>query len=290
MNPDGSSCYPSVRGIAERAGVNKDTVTRHLDLAEDAGWIRRESVFTDRRWRRCSYMPLIPFELSDETGQLEGATCPMGPDSLADEVSDETGQPTPRAVRSDGLKVSDPVGLIRPETGTTTTPPIPPDGRVETREKLDATSEPDRPHPRVAAVAGEHVAPAGGAPALTAADRETLSELVMGAWWLGRSSPILGRGIGDELALLESIAPARGADCLPVFVRGFRALVEAGELMACNPGAPFSGGLVNRVIETDGAYFDRALSADPGESGPGSDRLNGLVQGLADEMRAEVGR
>lgn len=61
MKLDGSSCFPSVRLLAERTDLSERTVCTHLRLASEQGWIKiRAKGKSGRGWRRNEYSPTIP--------------------------------------------------------------------------------------------------------------------------------------------------------------------------------------------------------------------------------------
>jgi len=84
MNQDGGSCYPAIRTLAADVGVGRSTVARHLDIAEEGGWIRRyRRGLEGKGWKRTGYHAVVP----------KGV--PPKRDTSADKVS-----------RLDGTKVS----------------------------------------------------------------------------------------------------------------------------------------------------------------------------------------
>jgi hypothetical protein len=98
MDQDGESCYPSVRLLAEETGLNKDTVSHHLKLAELADWIERQPrALTGKAWRRHEYLAAFP----------EGVRSNR---IASSNVSEEIGQPTAEAVRLDPDEVSGRLG------------------------------------------------------------------------------------------------------------------------------------------------------------------------------------
>lgn len=61
MNKEGGSCFPSVEALARRCSLNERTVRRHLDRAEDLGWIRRSRRRQKGRgWKLTNYTATFP--------------------------------------------------------------------------------------------------------------------------------------------------------------------------------------------------------------------------------------
>ncbi len=61
MNADGSSCYPSIRRLAVESGLHRGTVNRHLQLAEEDGWLDRTlRGLQGQGWKRLEYRPAFP--------------------------------------------------------------------------------------------------------------------------------------------------------------------------------------------------------------------------------------
>lgn len=61
MNADGSSCYPSLNLLAAETQLDRATVKRHLAIAENAGWIRRQrKQRSDGTWGATVYEPMFP--------------------------------------------------------------------------------------------------------------------------------------------------------------------------------------------------------------------------------------
>ena len=95
MEADGGSCRPSVRLLAQDTGLNKDTVSKHLTLADKDGWIeRQERAVEGRAWRRNEYQATLPQHV-----QPRRAPCA--------DVSEQTGHPEARRVRNDAVDVSE---------------------------------------------------------------------------------------------------------------------------------------------------------------------------------------
>lgn len=61
MNADGSSCYPSIRRLAVESGLHMGTVSKHLQLAQEDGWLERTlRGMSGQGWRRLEYRPAFP--------------------------------------------------------------------------------------------------------------------------------------------------------------------------------------------------------------------------------------
>jgi len=61
MQLDGSSCFPSVRLLAERTGLSERTVCTHLRAACEESWIRKiVKGKSGKGWRLHQYFPTIP--------------------------------------------------------------------------------------------------------------------------------------------------------------------------------------------------------------------------------------
>ncbi|BCH65849.1 helix-turn-helix domain-containing protein [Agrobacterium vitis] len=61
MDATGGSCYPPVSELVELSGLDKKTILKHLDLAEQAGWIEvTQHGFRGQKWKRNEYIARWP--------------------------------------------------------------------------------------------------------------------------------------------------------------------------------------------------------------------------------------
>ncbi|MGM4909138.1 helix-turn-helix domain-containing protein [Rhizobium sp. 768_B6_N1_8] len=73
MDETGGSCYPSVADLVSMTGLDKKTVMKHLDIAEEKGWIEiTEHGFRGQKWKRAEYVARWPGR--DLTGAVAVAT------------------------------------------------------------------------------------------------------------------------------------------------------------------------------------------------------------------------
>lgn len=71
MDATGGSCYPSTAQLVELTGLDKKTILKHLDLAEQAGWITvSQHGFRGQKWKRNEYVARWPGR--DMTGTAAG--------------------------------------------------------------------------------------------------------------------------------------------------------------------------------------------------------------------------
>ncbi|MGZ2455474.1 helix-turn-helix domain-containing protein [Rhizobium anhuiense] len=61
MDATGGSCYPPVSELVELTGLDKKTVLKHLDIAEEKGWIEvSQHGFRGQKWKRNEYAARWP--------------------------------------------------------------------------------------------------------------------------------------------------------------------------------------------------------------------------------------
>jgi hypothetical protein len=61
MDATGGSCFPPISELVELTGLDKKTVLRHLELAEEKGWIEvSQHGFRGQRWKRNEYIARWP--------------------------------------------------------------------------------------------------------------------------------------------------------------------------------------------------------------------------------------
>lgn len=81
MNDVGGGCYPTQEQLAEASGLTDRAVRKHLELAEQKGWLRRdEHGFRGQRWRNTEYWALWPDPLDVDEGAEQGSS-PSGESS-----------------------------------------------------------------------------------------------------------------------------------------------------------------------------------------------------------------
>lgn len=74
INDAGESCYPGTWLIARETGYSENTVCKHLEIAEKAGWlIIRKHGYGDRRWLRNEYYPRTPDDFEPRNYKVEKA-------------------------------------------------------------------------------------------------------------------------------------------------------------------------------------------------------------------------
>lgn len=90
MDPDGSSCFPSTRTLADDTGLSRRTVEKHLREAASQDWIDRRERGRDKntRWRSYQYLPRTP-TLEKEIPQALGEGASQSRGDLG-ESDDET--------------------------------------------------------------------------------------------------------------------------------------------------------------------------------------------------------
>lgn len=88
MDDDGGSCFPSTQTIAAACALSERTVCTHLELADAAGWIRRQLRGAGGQgWRSMEYFAALPSALNDV--QHDGA-------NVLKEIQHDTPQRTER--------------------------------------------------------------------------------------------------------------------------------------------------------------------------------------------------
>ncbi|NLS02307.1 helix-turn-helix domain-containing protein [Rhizobium sp. P32RR-XVIII] len=61
MDATGGSCYPPISEIVELSGLDKKTVLKHLEIAEEKGWIEvSQHGFRGQKWKRNEYVARWP--------------------------------------------------------------------------------------------------------------------------------------------------------------------------------------------------------------------------------------
>ena len=60
MDEDGGHCFPSIEDIMKGTGLTKKHVIRHLNLADEAGWLERRQWGKGRGYRRWNYQAILP--------------------------------------------------------------------------------------------------------------------------------------------------------------------------------------------------------------------------------------
>ncbi len=69
MNEHGRGCFPSQEQLAAEAGLDRKTIRRHLERAEEAGWIRRTELgLKGQKWRLTDYRAVHPAEVANGGG------------------------------------------------------------------------------------------------------------------------------------------------------------------------------------------------------------------------------
>ena len=126
---DGGSCFPSTRRLAERTGISRRHVEKHLRRGEAEGWITRTPIGEGKGWKRTSYDLLIPANVATESSQVTGehgdGGYPPHPDNVVTEgihVGAQRGDP--EAGRGDPQYqiVATQGPLTSPETSLGTSP------------------------------------------------------------------------------------------------------------------------------------------------------------------------
>lgn len=97
MDATGGSCYPPISELVELTGLDKKTVIKHLDIAEQAGWITvSEHGFRGQRWKRNEYVARWPGR--DLDGHASVENCEGGgavPPAFGEQISPEGGGALP---------------------------------------------------------------------------------------------------------------------------------------------------------------------------------------------------
>jgi hypothetical protein len=61
MDPNGGSCFPSTKMIAEKTGLSERTVCTHLENASKDGWLKKMTHgLTGQNWKRNKYQAVFP--------------------------------------------------------------------------------------------------------------------------------------------------------------------------------------------------------------------------------------
>jgi len=72
MDKDGKDCYPSQEQLAKETGLSKKTVSKHLQIAQQEGWIKIiPHKGKGQAWKNNIYLPTIPKHLQDESIRIE---------------------------------------------------------------------------------------------------------------------------------------------------------------------------------------------------------------------------
>lgn len=80
MDREGGSCFPTVTDVARKCGRDRGTISDHLKIAEQAGWVEiQNGTFGGQKWRRQSYVARWP----------QGAGADASADDVAGDLSDE---------------------------------------------------------------------------------------------------------------------------------------------------------------------------------------------------------
>lgn len=112
MNETGDGCYPTQKQLAEATGLSERAVRAQLEIAEEAGWIKRsEHGFKGQRWRNHEYQAAWPETQDVDEGEERGA----GPSNEGAEASSETCGTSFQKVRN-----------VVPPTSPVTPPSTPP--------------------------------------------------------------------------------------------------------------------------------------------------------------------
>ena len=78
MGADGGSCFPTEQQIMERAGVSRPTVTKHLKIAVDGGYIERWRWGHGNKNRRYNYQATLPGQTASEIEMGNDVSYPTG--------------------------------------------------------------------------------------------------------------------------------------------------------------------------------------------------------------------
>lgn len=61
MDATGGSCYPPISELVDLTGLDKKTVLKHLEIAEESGWIVvTQHGFRGQKWKRNEYVARWP--------------------------------------------------------------------------------------------------------------------------------------------------------------------------------------------------------------------------------------
>lgn len=88
MDETGGSCYPPISELVELTGLDKKTVLKHLDVAEQNGWIEvSQHGFRGQKWKRNEYVARWPGrDLTGETAKSDSEGGGTAPPPCADKV------------------------------------------------------------------------------------------------------------------------------------------------------------------------------------------------------------
>lgn len=91
MNEMGDGCYPTQKQLADATGLSERAVRQHLDVAEKAGWIKRqEHGFRGQKWRNHEYQACWPEPQDVEKGAAPDAgPSEKGEEPLAGKVRND---------------------------------------------------------------------------------------------------------------------------------------------------------------------------------------------------------
>lgn len=111
MNDVGGGCYPTQEQIAEASGLTDRSVRQHIEVAIEAGWLKRkEHGFRGQKWRNYEYEASWPSQDVEAPAQHieEGAERLSG-------AFGERAEPHAEGAEADGGKVRNDVPTILPE-------------------------------------------------------------------------------------------------------------------------------------------------------------------------------
>jgi hypothetical protein len=135
MGADGGSCFPTEQQIMERAGVSRPTLTKHLRIAVDGGYIERWRWGHGNKNRRYNYQATLPGQPVSEIEMGNDLSYPAG--EMGNIFSDH--EPCPIINQNQERAAPQPEPPPPPKPQPKPDRPLPPSDR----ERKERTAAPD---------------------------------------------------------------------------------------------------------------------------------------------------
>jgi len=104
MDETGGSCYPPISELVDLTGLDKKTVLKHLDIAEENGWIEvAQHGFRGQKWKRNEYVARWPGR--DLTGEIIAADTAQGGGAVPPPCGEKVVEMVPEGGGNDDHKV-----------------------------------------------------------------------------------------------------------------------------------------------------------------------------------------
>ena len=135
MGADGGSCFPTEQQIMERAGVSRPTLTKHLRIAVDGGYIERWRWGHGNKNRRYNYQATLPGQPASEIEMGNDLSYPAG--EMGKFFSDHEPVPIINQTQERAAPPAEPPPPPKPQPKQDR--PVP----LSDREKKERTAAPD---------------------------------------------------------------------------------------------------------------------------------------------------